>query len=207
MCFSDLLVMPDLTQLECDLLPFGLLEAGRKRPTRKPMVSPSTPPPHEPPPPTTLARGEFPPDEPLPLWQMKITQTAFLDAMSHMLSRDPEVAGILIGPMNDDSLVTRFISDSEGRGTPVTFELNSVHLNRLLKELKPAGLGCKGIIHSHPAGYPQPSYGDVHYFQTLFGRAANSATTYIYTPIVCDGRMFPDVFTRGRVFSARLVLV
>ena len=138
---------------------------------------------------------------------MKITQPAYFDVMTCLLSRVPEAAGILVGPTNDDSLVTRFIPDVEGRGTSVTFELNSVHLNRMLKELKPAGLGCKGIIHSHPAGFPQPSYGDVHYFQTLFGKAANSAATYIYTPIVCDGRMFPYVFTRGRVFSAGLVLI
>ncbi len=207
-----------LSSFDSDRFPSGLLEAGRKRPgchpsasrstgSAKPRAS-STLPPNEPPrEPTTSPRGDFPNDEPVPLWHMKITQPAYCEAMSYLLGRTPEAAGILIGPAGDDSLVTRFIPDSEGRGTPVTFELNSVHLNRVLKELKPAGLGCKGLIHSHPSGAPQPSYGDVHYFQTLFGRPANAATTYIYTPIVCDGRLFPYVFTRGRVFSASLILV
>ncbi len=217
MFLTEDFMMTDLSDLDSELLPLGFLQAGRKRSVRKPssatrtgpaeQIANSMPPPRDPPHESTFSHSDFPAGESLPLWNMKITQSAFFDAMSHLLGRVPEAAGILVGPTNDDSLVTRFIPDIEGRGTPVTFELNSVHLNRVLKELKPAGLGCKGIIHSHPAGYPQPSYGDVHYFQTLFGRAANSAATYIYTPIVSDGRMFPYVFTRGRVFSAGLVLV
>lgn len=218
MYLPDYFMTTGLSGLDSDRFPSGCLEAGRKRPERKQSVLPPTgsmkpgasltPPPNEPPrDATTFSGGELPDDEPLPLWHMKITQPAYFDVMTYLLGRVPEAAGILVGPASDDSLVTRFIPDSEGRGTPVTFELNSVHLNRVLKELKPAGLGCKGLIHSHPAGTPQPSYGDVHYFQTLFGRPANAAATYIYTPIVCDGRLFPYVFTRGRVFAASLVLV
>jgi len=155
-----------------------------------------TPPPRDP-----------PDDEPLPLWAMKITQSAYGETMDYLRGRKPEAAGILIRPALDDVLVTHFIPDVDGRATPVSFELNAANLNRVLKERKPAGLTCKGIVHSHPAGISQPSCGDVVYFNRLFARPANADTQQIFVPIVCTGRLFPYVFAHGRVFSADLILV
>ncbi len=146
-------------------------------------------------------------DEPLPIWDLRILQPAYLSTMNYLCSRPPEAAGVLFGLQQDDLLVTEFVPDESGRGTAVAVELDAATLNGVLKEKKSRGLTCVGIVHSHPRGVIQPSHGDVTYFQQLFGRPANEDAQHLFVPIVCDGRMFPYVFARGRVHTARLALV
>jgi proteasome lid subunit RPN8/RPN11 len=146
-------------------------------------------------------------DEPLPLWGMKITQPAYRGTLTYLLGRPPEAAGILLGPADDDVLVTHFVPDESGRGTAVSFELNAAHLNRVLKRVRPAGLDCKGLVHSHPAGIPHPSSGDVAYFRKLFAVPANRTARHVFVPIVCGGRLFNFAFAHGDVFPAELTLV
>lgn len=146
-------------------------------------------------------------DEPMALWGLKITQAAFQETMHYLLSRPPEAAGILLGPANEDVLATHFIPDTTGRATSVSFALDAKALNRTLKRHKPVGLNCKGIVHSHPPGLPQPSSGDVTYFRRLFAMPANSFAGPLFVPIVCRGRLFNFAFARGTVFPADLILV
>ncbi len=147
------------------------------------------------------------PDDPLPVWIMKMTQSAFSDARDHLLSLPPEVAGILLGPVKDDLIVTHFIADTEGKGSPASFTLNTRTLNRELSKAKTCGLNCKGIVHSHPSGFIVPSSGDLAYLQRLFTRPANSELTQFFMPIVCDGHFYPYVFAMGRIYSADLYLI
>lgn len=146
-------------------------------------------------------------DEPLAIWVMKMTQSAFREKMAYLTSQPPEAAGILIGPIQEDLLITHFLPDSGGKGTSASFEINASGLNQLLREIKPAGLTCQGIVHSHPHGMHQPSSGDLQYFRRLFARPANADTGHLFVPIVCSGRFFPYVFARDHVFAAELVLL
>jgi proteasome lid subunit RPN8/RPN11 len=157
--------------------------------------------------------GELPPDEPvnddepLALWGLKITQAAYQETMRYLLSRPPEAAGILLGPANEDVLATHFIPDTSGRATAVSFALDAKSLNRTLMRHKPVGLNCKGIVHSHPPGLPQPSSGDMTYFRRLFAMPKNAFAGPLFVPIVCRGRLFNFAFARGTVFPADLILV
>jgi proteasome lid subunit RPN8/RPN11 len=146
-------------------------------------------------------------DEPLPIWELRILQTAYLKAMIYLCGRLPEAAGILLSLQHDDSLITEFVPDDSGRGTAVSFELDAAKLNRVLKEKKSVGLTCMGIVHSHPAGIIQPSFGDVSYFRKLFATPANGEAQHLFVPIICNGRMYPYVFTHDRVYPAQLTLV
>ena len=146
-------------------------------------------------------------DEPLPIWELRILQTAYLKAMTYLCGRLPEAAGILLSLRHDDSLITEFVPDDSGRGTAVSFELDAVKLNRVLKEKKAVGLTCMGIVHSHPAGITQPSFGDLTYFRKLFAAPANGEAQHLFVPIICNGRMYPYVFAQDRVYPAQLTLV
>jgi proteasome lid subunit RPN8/RPN11 len=133
------------------------------------------------------------------LWVMKISQSAYRETLDYLLARQPEAAGILLGPVQDDPLVTHFVPDSQGTGTAVSFQINATALNRTLKRVRPAGLNCKGLVHSHPAGIVQPSHGDLIYLQKLFVLPANAAAQQCFMPIVCDRRVYPYVYARGRL--------
>jgi proteasome lid subunit RPN8/RPN11 len=146
-------------------------------------------------------------DEPLPIWELRILQTAYLKAMTYLCGRLPEAAGILLSLQHDDSVITEFVPDDSGRGTAVSFELDAVKLNRVLKEKKSVGLTCMGIVHSHPAGVIQPSFGDLVYFRKLFAAPANGEAQHLFVPIICNGRMYPYVFAQDHVYPAQLTLV
>lgn len=143
----------------------------------------------------------------LPLFVLKITQPALHAALDYLSRHTPEVAGILVGPANDDLLVTDFFPDKTGNGTPVSFTLGVAELNRTLRRLKRAGLNCKGIAHSHPAGFTAPSFGDLAYLRQMFALPQNAAAGSFYLPIVCRGRLYPYVFSAGHVWHAELILV
>ena len=112
-----------------------------------------------------------------------------------------------LGPVLDDPLVTHFVPDSDGTGTAASFRINAASLNRTLRRVKPAGLNGKGLVHSHPSGIPQPSLGDLEYLRELFSLPANAAATQCFMPIICDRRVYPYVYARGRLWHAELILV
>ncbi len=76
-----------------------------------------------------------------------------------------------------------------------------------MSQPRPAGLSCHGLVHSHPPGVPQPSWGDVRYLRRLFAHPANGQTSHVFVPIVCSGRLSAFVFTQNQVFPANLTLV
>jgi proteasome lid subunit RPN8/RPN11 len=156
---------------------------------------------------TRRPKDESPDGDFAPLWAMKITQSAFGEILDYFRSRQPEAAGILLGPAQDDPLVTHFSPDEEGDGTAASFHVNAPGLNRVLKRVKPAGMNGKGIIHSHPGGICQPSAGDLAYMRRLFGLPANAAAQQCFLPIFCDRRVYPYVYARGRLWLAELILV
>ena len=146
-------------------------------------------------------------NEPLPLWIMKITQPALRHMMDYLLAREPESAGMLLGPADDDLLITHFVPDRTGRGTSTSFELGTAELNDLLKLTKSAGINCKGISHTHPIGAPSPSHGDLIYLRRIFGLPTNADAAQFYMPIICGRRLYPYVYAHGRVWHAELVLI
>jgi proteasome lid subunit RPN8/RPN11 len=141
------------------------------------------------------------------LWVMKITQSAYREMLDYLLSRQPEAAGMLLGPVQDDILVTHFLPDEDGTGTSASFHINAPGLNRTLKRVRPAGLNAKGLAHTHPSGIHQPSHGDLAYLRQLFGLPANADAQQCFMPIVCDRRVYPYVYARGRIWVAELILV
>jgi proteasome lid subunit RPN8/RPN11 len=153
------------------------------------------------------AREQGDDDESLPLWMMKITQPALIAMMDYLLSREPESAGMLLGPADDDQLITHFVPDRTGRGTSASFELGTDELNAVLKRMKPAGINCKGISHTHPLGVPSPSQGDLNYLRRVFGLPTNTEAAQFYLPIVCGGRLYPYVYAQGRVWHADLLVI
>ncbi len=140
---------------------------------------------------------------------MRITQSAYQECMAVLAAEafTRERAAMLIGPPADD-LVTHFILDKNGLGTPASFTLDVDGLNAFLRRYRQAGLGmsCKGLIHTHPAGVMAPSGGDIYYVRQVFGNPKNDAG-HIYMPIVCNGRLYPYVLTRTEVRSAELILI
>lgn len=145
-------------------------------------------------------------DEPTPLWVMKITQPALFAMMQYLLGQKPEAAGILLGPDDDDILITHFVPDRTGDGTAVSFSLGQIELNRTLKRVRPAKIDCRGIGHSHPRGIPSPSQGDLAYLRRLFA-ANGSPTSPFFMPIVCGSRLYPHVYVRGAIQPALLEVV
>jgi proteasome lid subunit RPN8/RPN11 len=145
-------------------------------------------------------------DAPIPIWRMKIIQPALREMMNYLCDRDPEAAGILLGPAGDDILITHFIPDATGRSSPASFELDGPELTRVLRRMKPAGIQCKGIVHTHPAGLTSPSQGDLAYLRKLFAKPGSDQSPF-FVPIVCNGRLYPYVFAQARVWHCDLVLV
>jgi proteasome lid subunit RPN8/RPN11 len=160
--------------------------------------------------PTLLAPWEDEPtgdDRPLLPPPLKISQPAHRQMMEYLLARRPEAAGLLLGPADDDLLVTHFVPDKTGHGTSASFELDAAELNKVLKRVKPAGLNCKGIAHTHPAGVPCPSQGDLNYLRRVFGLAKNSAAVQFFMPIICGGRVYGYVYAQECVQRAEIILV
>ena len=142
-----------------------------------------------------------------PLWAMRITQSAYHEILDYFRSREPEAAGILLGPAKDDVLITHFSPDEDGDGTPGSFHLNALALNRVLERVKPAGMDCKGFVHSHPSGFTQPSAGDLAYLERLFNRPANAAALQCFMPIFCNRRLHPYVYANRQLWLAEIILV
>ena len=104
-------------------------------------------------------------------------------------------------------MISHFVPDEDGEGTPGSFHLNAAELNHVLQSVKPARLDLKGFVHSHPPGVVQPSAGDVAYLRRLFDLPANATAHQCFMPIVCAGRFYPWVYAHGRLWLAELILI
>ena len=141
---------------------------------------------------------------------LKMTQSAFLDCMHELTSRRPESGGMLLGPEDDDDLVTVYIHDENGKATAASFTIDEVGLNLILNRFRDRGLNCKGLIHSHPAGVTSPSGGDLEYVRKVFANDDNEAAGQFFLPIICDDRMYPYLVRQdapNRILLAQLRLV
>lgn len=139
---------------------------------------------------------------------LRLTYSAF-DSIMQDLTKRPfrrERAGILLGPSEDDDLVTHYERDHSGKGTPVSFTLNAVALNQVLLRYKRARMTCLGFAHAHPDGVTKLSGGDLAYVQKLFANPKNNLF-HVHMPVVCNGRMHPYVVTQTGVHIAELVLI
>ena len=141
---------------------------------------------------------------------LKMTQSAFCECMQELTSRRPEAGGMLLGPKDDDDLVTVYIHDETGKATTASFTSDEVRLNVILLQYRERGLNCKGLIHSHPAGVISPSGGDLAYVRKVFANDHNEAAGQFFLPIICADRMYPYLVRQDaphRILSAQLRLV
>ena len=141
---------------------------------------------------------------------LKMTQSAFLECMHELTSRRPESGGMLLGPVDDDDLVSVYIHDKNGKATAASFTIDEVRLNVILHRFRERGLNCKGLIHSHPAGVTSPSGGDLAYVRKVFANDNNQAAGQFFLPIICGDRMYPYLVRQDaphRILTAQLRLV
>ena len=141
---------------------------------------------------------------------LKMTQSAFLECMHELTSRRPESGGMLLGPVDDDDLVSVYIHDKNGKATAASFTIDEVRLNVILHRFRERGLNCKGLIHSHPAGVTSPSGGDLAYVRKVFANDNNQAAGQFFLPIICGDRMYPYLVRQDaphRILTPQLRLV
>tara|TARA_R110002049_G_scaffold167265_5_gene333470 strand:+ start:11024 stop:11680 length:657 start_codon:yes stop_codon:yes gene_type:complete len=124
---------------------------------------------------------------------LKMTQSVYREIMDDLVEQPfrREKAGMLLGPSEEDDLVTHYIPDKNGRATYSSFTLDAASLNKTLRKYKGVNLNCKGVVHVHPPGVLQPSLGDLVYVAQLFANPKNTETTQVMLPIVCNGRLYP----------------
>jgi len=143
---------------------------------------------------------------------LKMTQSAYREIMDDLVEHPfwREKAGMLLGPSEEDDLVTHYIPDKNGRATYSSFTLDAASLNKTLRKRKGVGLNCKGVVHVHPPGVLQPSFGDLAYVAKLFANPKNTETTQVMLPIVCNGRLYPYLIqaeSPREVLIPRLILI
>ncbi|WP_339734830.1 hypothetical protein [uncultured Gimesia sp.] len=143
---------------------------------------------------------------------LKMAQSAYCKIMDDLVEQPfrREKAGMLLGPSEEDDLVTHYIPDKNGRATYSSFTLDAVSLNKTLRKRKGVGLNCKGVVHAHPPGVLQPSFGDLAYVAQLFANPKNTEATQVMLPIVCNGRLYPYLIqaeSPREVLIPRLVLI
>ena len=141
---------------------------------------------------------------------LRLTQGAYGHIMEYHTAREPEVGGMLLGPVTDD-LVTHFVPDETGHATATSFTLDAAAMNRSLVRHRRCGMNAKGLVHLHPPGVTWPSCGDVQYVAKSFANPRNKDAVQFLLPIVCEGRLYPYVILRGddliHVLVANLLLV
>lgn len=140
---------------------------------------------------------------------LKMTQGAYRRVVDELGQRRPEAAGVLLGPADNEPLVTHFVLDSSGNGTYASFTLDARFLNQVLAQYRGCGMTCVGIAHSHPTGITAPSMGDRQYLAELF-RQTGTEQPFLF-PVFCDGQLHPYLALPGErlpeMVPAALVLV
>jgi proteasome lid subunit RPN8/RPN11 len=124
---------------------------------------------------------------------MLMTQSVYRRVMQRLGDLQPEAAGVLLGPQDDEPLATHFALDELGTSTAASFTLGTEFLNGVLQQHRVCDLTCVGIVHSHPAGCTTPSCGDLAYLRRLFDAAELNQFLF---PIYCAGRLYPFLVWR-----------
>jgi proteasome lid subunit RPN8/RPN11 len=119
---------------------------------------------------------------------MKIAEDAHDSMMGHLAGHEPEVAGALMAVKGTD-LMTRFIADEWGHGTGASFTFGTAELNRVIRPHIERGEEVIGIVHSHPRGFRDLSYGDRVYFTALFRNPKNEGLDEFWCPIFENGTL------------------
>jgi len=111
---------------------------------------------------------------------MLITRTAIRKILKTVGSQTAETGGILLGPVGKD-VVTDFLFDNgKANGKKrMEYEPDVDYLNGRL-----AKIDCelKGVLHSHPKGYTDPSEDDFEYARKTF--SLNPSLRSFWMPIV-----------------------
>ncbi|MFL6546765.1 MAG: hypothetical protein ACJ8LM_16505 [Candidatus Udaeobacter sp.] len=123
-----------------------------------------------------------------------MTRASYIQAMTQLGARPPEQAGILMGPM-DSPVVTHFLLDKNGRGSPIHFELDDQYLNGELRKFLALQMEAKGFLHSHPKNCRELSAGDLKYLRRIWNNPNNDCER-IFMPIVVGRKMHPFVVDR-----------
>ena len=140
--------------------------------------------------------------------EILMTQACYFDLMDDLTSHEPEQAGMLFGPSNQEGLITHYCPDLAGTGTPTTFKLDADFMNQKIRVFKDAEMSLQGIVHSHPPYVDRLSGGDLDYLRMLIGRPKNAELEFIFMPIVCGRRFIPYlVLPDLRVLSPKICLV
>ena len=95
-----------------------------------------------------------------------------VDEIQHFIAAHaPERGGAVIGPVGQP-IVSRFVPDPDASVTSVTFT-PSANLQHAVEGIERSDslLEFKGIIHSHPSGYDEPSGGDLRAYTNKLRRA------------------------------------
>lgn len=133
-----------------------------------------------------------------------MAKTAYEAGMDFLGGREPEAAGLLIGPKRHRS-VTHFVPDMTGKSTPGSFTWDHDGLNKILRQYLPLGLDAKGFWHSHPSGCRRLSQGDLSFVKRVFSTPGNDET--VLMPLFVDGACHPFIVHPDlRVVEATLVL-
>lgn len=118
---------------------------------------------------------------------IRIHDTALAAIIRDLASVPPERGAALFGK---NPVVTLTVPDTAGRYSPVSWDI-SAELSRTVQELEGAGLGeFMGTVHSHPAGLPVPSGGDLQSTMNLLSH--NPKLNSVIVAIVTEG--IPDQF-------------
>lgn len=118
---------------------------------------------------------------------IRIHDTALAAIVRDLAAVPPERGAALFGK---NPVVTLTVPDTAGRYSPVSWDISS-ELSRTVQELEGAGLGeFMGTVHSHPAGLPVPSGGDLLSTMNLLDH--NPKLNSVIVAIVTEG--IPDQF-------------
>lgn len=138
---------------------------------------------------------------------IRMTESVRRTLFQELGSRRPEQGGILLGPADEETLVTHFVFDDIGRRTAVSYTPDAAFLNRTIRQFRKCGLTCVGICHSHPRRTRRLSTGDLEWARVSFANPRNKDNAQIFMPIFCDGVLYPYVVTRHAVLDAEIQIV
>lgn len=70
--------------------------------------------------------------------------------------------GAMLGS-DGEGVICRIEVDDGAKTGSAEYTPNHIHLRKVIKEWKSEGICFVGFVHSHPAGFRRPSYGDLEY--------------------------------------------
>ncbi len=112
------------------------------------------------------------------------TDSVIENIKEHIASHDPERGGALLGAPHTN-IVSEFIYDENAITSSASYTPSKGLTDIIRKSENRNGLVYKGIIHSHPNGFNQPSSQDLTIFEQNLSQ--NPHMPYFVAPIVTRG--------------------